>query len=154
MIINNIMRKLISLLLLILSLSANSFAQKEKNGIEAGIAGFFDGLSLIDSNKIKANATADFMLLEDGEVWNMDTLLSKVYVRKNSGIVRVNRFEFIKTEQQGNFAWVSYYNYADFSMNEKKQSVKWLESAVLKKEGNAWKIKLLHSTRILPPKQK
>lgn len=148
------MRKSICLSLFMILLASSSFAQKEKKGIEACIAGFFEGLSLIDSNKIKANATADFMLLEDGEVWNMDTLIAKVYVRENSGIVRVNKFEFIKTEQEGNLAWVSYYNYADFSMNEKKQSVKWLESAVLKKEGNVWKIKLLHSTRILPPKQK
>lgn len=83
----------------------------------------------------------------------MDTLVSKISVRKNSGIKRVNKFQFIKTEQNENIAWVSYHNTADFSLNEKQQTVNWLESAVLKKESGRWKIKLLHSTRVVPNKQ-
>ena len=122
----------------------------QKDSIEASITKFFDGLSEINADKLKAYTTGDFLLLEGGEVWNMDTLVNKISPRKNSGIQRVNKFEFIRTEQNGNIAWVSYHNRADFSLNDKKQTVKWLESAVLIKENGRWKIKLLHSTKVTP----
>jgi rhodanese-related sulfurtransferase len=120
----------------------------EKDSIEASISKFFDGLSEINADKLKAYTTADFMVLESGEVWNMDTLVNKISPLKNSGIQRLNKFEFIRTEQKGNIAWVSYHNTANFSLNDRKRSVHWLESAVLIKENGRWKIKLLHSTTV------
>jgi hypothetical protein len=83
----------------------------------------------------------------------MDTLVSTMSNPKNAGIKRVNKFQFIKTEQNGNMAWVIYHNTADFSLYEKKQTVNWLESAVLGKGNGRWRIKLLHSTKVVPPKQ-
>ena len=147
------MKRIFCLILFTLFFNVNSFCQKEKDSIEASISKFFDGLSEIDANKLKAYTTDDFILLENGHLWNMDTLVSKMSDPKNAGIKRVNKFQFIKTEQNGNMAWVSYHNTADFSLNEKKQTVNWLESAVLGKENGRWKIKLLHSTRVVPPKQ-
>lgn len=140
-------------MLFVSSFTIKSFCQKEKDSIEASISKFFDGISEIDADKLRAYTTGDFILLENGHLWNMDTLVSKISVRKNSGIKRVNKFQFIKTEQNENIAWVSYHNTADFSLNEKQQTVNWLESAVLKKESGRWKIKLLHSTRVVPNKQ-
>ena len=147
------MNRFFYLVLFILFFNVNSFCQKEKDSIEASISKFFDGLSQIDANKLKAYTTDDFILLENGQLWNMDTLISKMSDPKNGGLKRVNKFQFIKTEQNGNVAWVSYHNSADFSLNEKKQTVNWLESAVLEKKNGRWKIKLLHSTRVVPPKQ-
>ena len=147
------MNRFFYLVLFILFFNVNSFCQKEKDSIEASISKFFDGLSQIDANKLKAYTTDDFILLENGQLWNIDTLVNKMSDPKNAGIKRVNKFQFIKTEQSGNVAWVSYHNSADFSLNEKKQTVNWLESAVLEKKNGRWKIKLLHSTRVMPPKQ-
>ena len=148
------MKKITCLLLFVILFHFSGFSQPEKDSIEASISKFFDGLSWIDADRLKAYTTADFLLLEDGEVWNMDTLITKISSRKNSGIRRVNSFRFIQTEQSGTIAWVSYHNRADFSLDEKKQTVKWLESAVLRKENGRWKIQLLHSTRIVPASQK
>lgn len=148
------MKKILLLFSAILFFARDSFSQREKDSIHASITRFFDGISDINADNMRACTTSDFTLLEEGEVWILDTLISKISARKNSGIQRVNSFEFIKTEQMGNIAWVSYYNTADFSLNEKKQTVKWLESVVLLKEKGKWKIKLMHSTRIIPPKTK
>ena len=138
-------------LLLLLSfqlLAVCLFAQKEKTAIESTIVKFFDGLTDVDSMKLKATTTNDFLLLEVGEVWNMDTLMHKITMSKNPNRKRVNTFKFIKTEQKNDVAWVSYFNTADISMGERKQSIRWLESAVLLRQGKEWKIKLLHSTRM------
>jgi ketosteroid isomerase-like protein len=147
------MIRIFCLILFSLFFNVNSFCQKEKDSIEASISKFFDGLSERDTNKLKAYTTDDFILLENGHLWNMDTLVHKMSAPKNAGIKRINKFQFIKTEQNGNIAWTSYHNTADFSLNEKQQTVNWLESAVLKKENGRWKIKLLHSTRVEPFKQ-
>lgn len=128
--------------------SNNLLAQKDRNKIEATVVGFFNGLSLVNADTLKFYATPDFQLLEDGQVWNMDTLINKIMPRKNSKIERVNTFEFVRTEQSGNMAWVSYNNSAEFRLGEKHQIMRWLESAVLTKSKGNWKIQLLHSTKL------
>lgn len=128
--------------------STHLLAQKDKRKIEATVVGFFNGLSLVNADTLKYYSTTDFQLLEDGQVWNMDTLINKIMPRKNSKIERINTFEFIRTEQSGNMAWVSYNNSAEFRLGEKQQIMKWLESAVLTKSKGSWKIQLLHSTKL------
>ncbi len=143
------MKRIINVIALIVLISSQVFAQKNKNNIEASVVGFFNGLSLINADTLKHYSTSsDFLLLEDGHVWNLDTLIQKTTSSKNLNIIRTNKFNFIRTEQYKNMAWVSYYNTADFRLNEKQQTIKWLESAVLLKENGRWKIKLLHSTRM------
>ena len=128
--------------------STELIAQKDKIQIEAAVVGFFNGLSLINADSLQHYSTSDFHLLEDGEVWNMDTLLSKVMPRKNSNIQRVNKFTFHRTVQTGNIAWVSYHNTAEFRLGEKQQKVQWMESAVLVKNKGRWRIQMLHSTKL------
>jgi Domain of unknown function (DUF4440) len=142
------MKKVICLFAFSIFLSSKPFAQNEKDSIETSLIRFFDGLSESNNDKLRNYSTSDFLLLEDGEVWNLDTLINKMGRRKNLKIERINKFQFIKTEQSGNIAWVSYYNTADFKFNDKQQTVRWLESAVLTKERGRWIIKLLHSTKL------
>lgn len=47
-------------------------------------------------------------------------------------------------------AWVSYWNKATFTKGKLVETVVWLESAVLIRDDNEWKIQMLHSTRIRP----
>src|SRR5688500_486987 len=133
------MKLIIFLFTLMLSFSTSSFAQKEKDSIENAVSRFFDGISEINPGILRDYSTSDFLLLENGEVWTVDTLINKLSTRKNSNLVRINKFRFIKTEQDGNTAWVSYYNTAEFQLNDKQQTVRWLESAVLVKDKARWK---------------
>ena len=141
------MKKLFVIFFLFLSVS-DIMAQKDSQSIQATVIGFFNGLSLINSDTLKHYTTSDFELLEDGEVWNMDTLVNAVKPLKGSNMIRVNSFNFLTTKIQKDIAWVSYYNTADYTMDEKKRQVRWLESAVLVKTKGRWKIQLLHSTKI------
>ena len=142
------MKQIIFLLILVTCFTISSYAQQDKDSIENAISRFFDGISAINPGILKDYSTNDFLLLEDGEVWTVDTLINKLSTRRNANLVRINQFRFIKTEQEGNIAWVSYYNTAVFKLNDKQQTVRWLESAVLVKDKARWKIKLMHSTRL------
>ena len=141
------MKRILLTALIVIS-ATGLFAQKDKASIEGTIVGFFNGLSLVDADTLKFYTTPDFQLLEDGEVWNLDTLLNKVMPRKNSKVQRINKFEFLRTEQNGKMAWVSYHNSAEFRLGEKQQVVRWIESAVLVKDKGRWKMQLLHSTKV------
>lgn len=139
------MKQLFFLLLFVLSMQTG-FSQNESQKIQSAVIGLFNGLSLFNPDTLRYYSSSDFELLEDGEIWSMDRLINEVVPKKNAGIVRINKFEFISTRQQGNMAWVSYKNTAEISRGDKHQTIRWLESAVLVKQKGMWKIQMLHST--------
>lgn len=140
--------KIISTFLLMLTISIASKAQttKEQIEIQATLTRFFEGLSNLNDTDIKAETSSDFTLVEHGLIWNADSLINHLKPMKSLNVKRVNQFVFDKTDQMGNVAIVVYHNTANISVGDKKQTAKWLESAVLIKESGKWKIKLLHST--------
>lgn len=92
--------------------------------------------------------TTDVTILEHGIVWNLDTLRAYFKQPRPADFKRVNSFDFFQTEADGRMAFVSYHNTADIHANDKDFMVKWLESAVLVRDGDKWRIKMLHSTRV------
>ncbi|MDB5200941.1 MAG: hypothetical protein JWQ27_350 [Ferruginibacter sp.] len=140
--------KLLFVLLLAIGTGKSASAQKNEEKIHAAIVGFFNGMSLINADTLHRYATTDFQLLEEGLVWNMDSLVKAILPRKNAGIVRRNSFEFIRTEYKNGIAWVSYKNTAEFQQGGKRQTVRWLESVVLRKQQGEWKIQLMHSSKL------
>jgi ketosteroid isomerase-like protein len=122
----------------------------EQEKVNQTVIKFFDGLAALDTKTMDQYITKDFLLLEDGAVWNMDTLIVKIGPLKTVSFSRTNHLNFIQTEVKGNTAWVAYNNAADMTVNGNKRSVQWVESAVLIKEGNEWKIQMLHSTPVKP----
>ena len=140
------MKSIITFMAIVL-ITCQSFAQKAADkGIQATIISFFDGMSNLDDQAIRSSVTADFTLLEGGLVWNTDTLINHLLPLRKLNVKRVNKFEFLTTEQHKDVAWISYFNTADFLINDKQRSIKWLESAVLINKNGIWKIQLLHST--------
>jgi ketosteroid isomerase-like protein len=117
----------------------------------------FDSLfSAYHAKLVERYYTPDFILLEQGEIWDMDFIKSYLSERslKNNPMTRTNRFEFIKTEIFGDQAWVAYHNYATFTKEgEAPREVYWLESAAAVKTNQGWRLELLHSTRAELPKK-
>lgn len=128
-------------------LAQQSDAQKKVN---AAITSLFDGLATLDTPLMKQHTTTDFLLLEDGAVWTLDTLIRRLAPLKKVSFSRVNHLDFIRTDITGNTAWVAYHNRADMVVNGQTRTRQWLESASLVKQGNDWKISLLHSTVVKP----
>jgi ketosteroid isomerase-like protein len=124
--------------------------------IKALVQNSFDDIfSNYDHNKLTEYYTEDFLLLEHGEIWTIDTV--KNYLQKASQRqdrpIRTNSFQFIKTKIKGKRAWVAYHNYATITKNYVVLTeLHWLESAELIKTKTGWKMELLHSTRV--PKEK
>lgn len=109
----------------------------------------FAAMSAHDGNAMHETATADFQLLEHGEDWSMQDLVEAVQP-KGKPYQRKNYFSQIRARQRGDVAWLSYWNKAEISREGSVRTVVWLESAVVVKAGDRWKIQLLHSTRLAP----
>ena len=107
----------------------------------------FAAMSKHDGKAMKETSTEDFQLLEHGEDWTMQKLVDAVQP-KGEPYERKNFFSQIRARQIGNVAWVSYWNKAEISRASELRTVVWLESAVMVREDDRWKIQLLHSTRL------
>jgi hypothetical protein len=116
------------------------------------VIGSFDEIwSNLNSKNIDTYYTKDFLLLENGEVWNNDTIanyLDNAIIRKPNP-KRVNTIAFIEIKVVKGRAWVAYHNYATFSVENKIiRKAHWLESANAILTENGWKLEMLHSTRV------
>lgn len=105
----------------------------------------------LSSKNIDKYYTKDFVLLENGEVWNNDTIasyLNNAILRKPNP-KRMNTIEIIEIKVTNKTAWVAYQNYATFTIDNKIiRKAHWLESATAILTENGWKLDMLHSTRI------
>jgi hypothetical protein len=144
------MKKYFFLPLLMLLVGAGIRAQSvsDEQAVKKSITNFFNGLSHLNQKEIRAEVTNDFVLLEDGEIWNVDSLIQAIEPLRKERFERINTLEFQTISFSENSSWVSYWNTADIIVNGIRKKVRWLESAVLIKVGKSWKISMLHSTRI------
>ncbi len=113
---------------------------------------FQDIWSDLDETKILNHYTSDFMLLENGAVWNNNSIVNYMKERQvdKNEVKRINKFEYIQTKHNKNSIWIAYNNYANWVKgNDTLREAHWLESAVAIKENNTWKLEQLHSTRVL-----
>lgn len=128
------------------SLSAQTKHLSEKQKAEQSAIEFFEGLSTSDLGRMKKYATSDIKIIENGQVWTMDTLAKFTAVKRPEDYKRVNTLQFIETVVKGKVAWTSYYNQAEVFSKGKTSVRKWMESIVFIKENDTWKIRLMHST--------
>jgi len=145
--------KKISLLLIAFSISAIMMAQEQlstsQQEIQQTVIKMFDALSNRDSVSLKNYCSADITLYEYGQVWNIDTLIVKAITQNQAAdFKRINSFEFINTTTDKTTAWVTYRLQSAITRDSKQATVQWLETVVLVKVRNQWKVKHLHSTLI------
>ncbi len=136
----------------IYSLQAQNVKPEEETALKQLIQNVFDQVwGELDSTKIAAYHTDDFLLLEHGEVWTNDTIKSYIAKARTAEKLpkRTNNFEFIRFVKSENSIWFAYQNYATLSIDGKKIiDLQWLESAVAIKTKQGWKLQMLHSTRV------
>ncbi|GAB3319802.1 hypothetical protein GCM10027299_12780 [Larkinella ripae] len=122
----------------------------EDDKVKKVIVDTFQAIADLNLPKLRSYCQADFSLLEDGAVWNIDSLETRLKPRIGTDLKRINTIHFIRVTIKGPIAWVSYYNSAAIAMNGKQRQVRWLESAVLENNKGDWKLALLHSTVLKP----
>ncbi|MFN5789461.1 MAG: DUF4440 domain-containing protein, partial [Bacteroidota bacterium] len=118
--------KRLNFIILMMFFTTISFGQisneTDKTRIENLIIESFDEIwSKLDAKNIDKYYTKDFLLLENGKVWNNDSIknyLDNAMLRKPN-LKRMNSIEVIEIKIANKMAWISYQNYATFSSDNK-----------------------------------
>ena len=144
------LKKIIILLLAIYTstlLQAQQQLTKDQQAVHKTVINFFEALSNRDSVSLKDHCTADILLFETGSIWNADTLILKaITLNTATDFKRINSFDFINTTVADNTAWVTYNLHSEITRNGKQSTMQWMETVIVIKEKQKWKIKVLHST--------
>ena len=131
---------------------AQNSTQSDEKQVQQLIQGSFDSIfSEFDAEKLTDFYTSDFLLLEQGEIWDLKIIRDYLTEAKQNPnpATRTNRFEFIRTVIEGNLAWVAYHNYATITRDgQVLREIYWLESATAIKTAQGWRLDMLHSTRV------
>lgn len=138
------------LLIVIFSISLNAFTQTNNDSVAIIqlLKDDYHTMMTHDLEKHKRNCTDDYLLIENGEIWDMERESEwykkdaiKVYNRKDY-------FTFRLVNISDNTAYAVYHLQSDFTENGNLTTKHWNESAIFKKVNDQWKIALIHSTPI------
>lgn len=141
-------RALVPLLLVFVACRTTDDLEAEQASVEHSLQGFFRAISESDFDALRASTTADYVLLEDGLVWNTDSLVAAVEDLQEGGLTISYSFADREVYVHGPIAWMTYRNTGVLSGAAGADTLRWLESAVFRKEGGSWRMALLHSTRV------
>ena len=109
------------------------------------LTAYFEGIENKDTVKLKALTTADFILYEDGAVWNNDSAYMNIRRHKPFTVkYKLDNFKIFVDSSSGD---MTYTNHADFVFKgSNKLSLDWIESATFRKINGEWKINFLQVT--------
>ena len=106
----------------------------------------YETLSNVDIEGHKSNVTNDYILIEDGNIWDLKDEIE--YLFKPTNIKRKNEFEFLNIDINPKQGVAIYKLTSTFDDNGQISTKKWSESVVCEKINGDWKISLIHSSPI------
>jgi len=95
----------------------------------------------------RANCTDDYLLIEDGEIWNMEKEAAYYKQNEKRVIEREDHFALHYMKILDNTAYVVYNLRSDITENGKLSQKNWHESVIFRKVDGKWRIALIHSTK-------
>ena len=134
--------------LIIFSLVAfdNYPAGDNEEALKKVLFDYFDGIKNVDTAKMSNVSTADILIYEEGKEYNNDSVFRDM--RRLIPYKVDFKFENIKVFVDKKSGFMSYYENANFVVRDTiKFNLRFLGSAAFRKEGEAWKMCLLHSTQ-------
>jgi hypothetical protein len=99
-----------------------------------------------DIKKHREYCTSDYLLIENGEIWDMEKEAEWYKKNVHRSLQRRDYFNFKLLKVQGSSAYAVYELKSEFIENEKLTTRQWNESAVFRKVNDQWKIALIHSS--------
>ncbi len=143
----------ILLMLLILSIfPLKVLAGDDGEAVKQAVKNYYDLYFVkMDKSEYRSVLTNDYLLLENGEIIDIEGDISAMPA-PDSGYKRTDSFDFRLVKFEGDIAYAVYFLKAEITDKLNGiQNKEWLESAILRRSGDGWKIALLHSTRITNP---
>jgi ketosteroid isomerase-like protein len=132
--------------------AATGEASEEARVVEA-LETMYVALTRDDLALFEKVVTADFYTFDGGLRMNTGEFLLLIRKLHAAGRIFVWKVTEPVVELHGDVALITYTNRGSVQEADgTKKDVAWLESALLRKDHGAWRIRFFHSTRVPPPK--
>ena len=118
--------------------------------IKQAVEGYYAAYRGLDKAKYRACLTDDYVLLENGELLDINGDLATM-ASADSGYQRTDVFDFRSVKVQEGVAYAVYFLTSDIRDHQGPRHREWLESMILRRAGAGWRTALLHSTRLTKP---
>jgi ketosteroid isomerase-like protein len=90
----------------------------------------------------------DYVLLENGELLDLEGDVAMLTKNRGPGFQRKDRFDFKSVTIRGDIAYTVYFLESQIEDAKTKRQRRYLESAVLRRIDGRWRAALLHSTKV------
>jgi len=120
------------------------------SSIKQVIADYYDLFyRRVDEKKYRALLADDYLLLENGEIFDADGDVASM-PKPEDGYKRSDAFDFRSIKVDNDMAYAVYFLRSNvIDRKEGERNLEWLESAILRRTDNNWRVAILHSTRIV-----
>jgi SnoaL-like domain len=136
---------LVVILVTLLSCHRNDDSQLKKEELKNVLLDYYKALSKKDFKKISELTTANFILFEDGIVYNNAGAVKAIELMKPFTVTFT--FDSLNVHMDKKDASAYYFRNADFIFDDSVHlPARFLESATFNKEDNKWKLRFLHSS--------
>jgi ketosteroid isomerase-like protein len=112
------------------------------------VRAMFAALSTEDLSKLHVAIAPDFYAFEAGGRITGDALVDLIKKAHAAGKVYTWTVNEPEVHIDGNIAWLTYINRGSIKDAAETKNVSWLESAVLRRQKDGWRIQFFHSTRV------
>ena len=123
-------------------------AADDAAAVKQAVVDVYAAFSSFDKLKYRSLLTEDYLLLENGELLDIEGDLAMM-ATPESGHKRTDAFDFRSAKVHSDIAYVVYFLKSEIKDENGTRNREWLESAILRRSGTGWRIALLHSTRIV-----
>ncbi len=127
-----------------------ALARDEVAAVKATVKAYYSSYAQRDTLAYRAALTEDYALLEHGTMLDAAGDIA-LLGPPDSTYRRSDAFDFRSVKVQGDVAYAVYFLKSEIKDREGLRQKEWLESMILRRTGSAWRVALLHSTRIKPP---
>ena len=141
------LRFILTLFLLTVSFLASAQDAKDSMAVVQLIKADYKALGENDVEAHKRHCTADYQLIEEGELWTLEKEIEYMLSKKGQPLVRTDTFQFISVQVKGDMAFVVYDLRSAITRSGTTKHYHWMESAVMVRSNGTWKIRLIHSTK-------
>ena len=138
------------LLLAFLLVSTNAFAQEntDSSAIVQLLIKDYKTLGNWDIKSHTANCTANYLLIENAEVWDLKKEAEYFAANAHRILDRKDFFTIHYVRVYGDVAYAVYHLKSDITEKGKLKVKTWLESSIFRKIKGEWKIELINSTPV------
>jgi len=146
------MKKIMLGLLIISLFTLTVWAGDDEEAVKQAVKNYYYLYFVkMDKNEYRSILTEDYLILENGELLDAEGDIA-LMPEPDSSYERTDTFDFRYVKIEGDIAYTVYFLKAEIGdMANGTIHKEWLESTILRRSGDGWKIALLHSTRITKP---